>query len=271
MKKIKKTRSKAGKVVVSMDPELFRMVDHALALMEEGKVKSAEKVLSGLLQEHPENHLVQFGMGVVWGLKGRHDEAIACFDRSIEIFPHFVEAWFNKASSHQLKLQVGEMYRAYQKVIELGDPSEAYVQRAKEINSELREQIRTEYGLSMHEYLEGMDRFNAAVAAMGKGEWEDALRGFQSMLRIDPNHTQSFGNAGVCLAQLGRVDEAMAAFDKALDLDPEYEPARRNRAIFSGMKQGKKTELPVATIEYYKEMLEKKKSLQERIIGLFKR
>jgi tetratricopeptide (TPR) repeat protein len=271
MKKIKKKKSKGKNFIARMDPALFEIVDQALALLEQGKVRRAEKILSDLLEKHPENHMVHYGMGIVWGLKGRHDEAIACFDRSIKIFPYFVEAWFNKGSSHQLKLQVGEMFRSFEKVVELGDPSEAYVQRAKQINSELQEQIRKQHGLSVNEYLKGMNRFNDAFAAMERREWEEALEGFQSVLRIDSNHTQSYGNAGICLAQMGRMDEAMAAFDKALELDPEYEPARRNRAVFSAVKQVAKTELPIQTVEYYKEALDKKKPLKERILGLFKR
>ncbi len=236
-----------------IDPQVDNTVDQALAMVEQGKVRAAEKIISELLKKHPDIHTVQYAMGVVCVTKGRHAEAIAFFDKAIKIFPYFVEAWFNKGASHQKKLEIGEMIRAYQKVVEIGDPAESFVHHAKDIIRGLEQQIRKDRGLGLADYLKGMDKFNQAFTAMQRNEWEDALRGFREVLTIDPKHTQSYGNMGICYGHLGRKEEALEVFDKALELDPVYEPAKLNRRVVNSLKEGEKLEAKFEAIEYYKE------------------
>jgi tetratricopeptide (TPR) repeat protein len=70
------------------------------------------------------------------------------------------------------------------------------------------------------------------------------------------NHVQSYGNLGLCYAFLGKKQEALAAFDKALTIDPKYEPAITNRALFMSQKDGEKMPTARKTVEFYKQMFE---------------
>ena len=202
-------------------------------------------------------------------MKGRHDEAIAYFEKAIKIFPYFLEAWFNNGASHQKKLEIGEMIRAYQKVVEIGDREENFVRHAKDVIIRLEQQISKDTGLSLAGYLKGMDKFNEAFAAMQRKEWEDALRGFQEVLAIDPKHTQSYGNMGICYGHLGRKEEALEAFEKALELDPGYEPAQLNRRVVNSLKEGEKLEVQFKAVEYYKDCSARKQSLFGRLFRRF--
>jgi len=267
MKKIRKKKPKLKKFIMRIDPQVDEVVDQALAMVEQGKIRAAEKIISELLKQHSDIHTVQYAMGVICGMRGRHDEAIAYFDKAIEIYPYFVEAWFNKGASHQKKLEVGEMIKAYQKVVELGDPSDDFVRHAKDMIREIKNQIRQDTGLTLDQYLKGMDKFNEAFEAMQSQEWEKALRGFQEVVRIDPRHTQSYGNMGICYAHLGQKKEALEALDKALELDPSYEPAILNRAVISSLKEGEKPEAKFEAVDYYKDYPAKRKSLFERLFG----
>lgn len=185
-----------------IDPQVDEAVDQALAMVDQGKIRTAERIISELVKQHPDIHTVQYAMGVVCGMRGCHDEAIAYFDKAIEIYPYFVEAWFNKGASHQKKLEVGEMIKAYQKVVELGDPADDFVRHAKDMIREIENQIRQDTGLTLDQYLKGMDKFNGAFEAMQSQEWEKALRGFQEVVRINPKHTQSYGNMGISVTPI---------------------------------------------------------------------
>jgi tetratricopeptide (TPR) repeat protein len=81
-------------------------------------------------------------------------------------------------------------------------------------------QIYKENGLSLDVYLKCDDMFEDAYASMQNGEYEKALMGFQAVVAINSKNPQSYGNMGICYAQLGKKAEAFAAFDKALELDP---------------------------------------------------
>ena len=222
-------------------------------------------------KKHPGIHTVQFAMGVVCGAKGRHDEAIGHFEKAIEVFPYFVEAWFNKGASHQKRLEIGEMIRAYQRVVEIGDPAEDFVRHARKVIRGLEQQVRKDMGLSLTDYLKGMDKFNKALAAMERSQWKDAVTGFREVLAINPEHTQSYGNIGICCGHLGHKKEAIEALDKALELDPGYEPAQLNRKVISELKQGEKLQAKLRMVEYYRDRSANRASLFERLFGRSRR
>jgi len=248
---------------MAVDPEINEQVDQALAMAEKGEIQKGESIISALFIKHSHIDMVQFGMGVICLIKNLYDKAIPYFDKAIEINPYFVEAWFNKAAAHQKRLELPHMIQAYRKVIELGDYLEDYVVHAKSFLDNLESKIRRSKGLNLDEYLESMEIFNKAYAAMESEEWKKAILAFKKVLSMDPRHTQSYGNLGVCYAHLGKKEEAIAALDKALELDPRYEPAIINREVISSLSDGEKLAVS-KSIDYYKDITIKKKSLIDK-------
>jgi len=61
------------------------------------------------------------------------------------------------------------------------------------------------------------------------GRNEEALAAYDKALAIDPNDADAHNNRGVVLETLGRNEEALASFDKALAIDPKYAFAHYNR------------------------------------------
>lgn len=244
---------RAPHFIAMIDPEVDAEVDRALAMAQGGRLGEAERIISRLLACHPDLHMVQFGMGVIRNFQGRDAEALAYFDRATTIFPYFAEAWFNKGAVHQQRLEMGPMIRAFQKVIEVGDPSDDFVEEASRVIRSLDEQIRGEKGFSLDRYVQIMDIFDEAFAAMENREWERALAGFQKVVAADPGSTQSHGNMGLCYALLGRKREALAALDRALQLDPSYELARTNRVGVLSMREGESLAADFTSVNYYSE------------------
>jgi len=252
-------------------PEVDEAVDQALTMVERGEVSAGKAIITDLFNKHPDIHTVQFAMGVVCATKGQYDESIVYFDKAIEIFPYFVEAWFNKGTSYQKKLDPAKAIRAFQKVVELGDVAHSFVRQAKDFVNDMENHVRKEIGISLNVYLKSTDKFDEAFTAMHNGEWEKAIAGFKGVLAMNTNSPQTYGNMGICYGQLGRKQEALAAFDKALELDPIYEPAMLNRAMVDSLEEGEKPEsTKMASVEYYKEYRIQKESLVDRFFGRFK-
>ena len=256
----KTQQSTSQRFVTRIDPEVDEAVNRALTLVENGQLQAGESSLADLLLKHPDIHTVQYAMGTVCGLKGEYEESIAYFDTAIAIFPYFVEAWFNKATSHQKILDVGKMFRSFQKVIELGDPAEDFVRSAKETVTRLAQHIYDDTGLSLEAYLRSMDQFEEAFVAMENQQWAKALAGFQKVVAENPTNTQSHGNMGICYACLGHKQEALAAFDAALALDPDYAPALSNRALTVPLEEGEKLDYAFQSVKYYKDQIVENKS-----------
>lgn len=245
--------------IAKIDPEVDDEVDYALQIVENGNSAKGEKLLTNLIKKHPDLYTVQYGMGTVLSMKGNYSESISYFDKCLAIFPYFAEAWFNKGISHKNMLDVGNMIKSLKKAIEFGDRESDFVKTAHELLSELGASIHRETGLSLDLYLQSLDEFDRSVIKMQNGNYEEALTGFQNVCSSTKNHPQSYGNLGICYSLLGKKPEALAAYDKALEIDPEYEPALANRAILLSVKDGEKMPDRLKTVYYYKEKLEEDK------------
>lgn len=268
----KKTQTaKPNTFVMRVDPEADEAVDQALAMIESGDRLGGESIVADLLKKHPDLHTVQYAMGVALAMKGQYDESIKHFNKATEIFPYFAEAWFNKGMSYQKQLKVEEAIRAFRKVIELGEPADEFVQYATNTVNDIEKQLREKDGITLDDYLKSKEQFDEAFSMMQKRHWQQALDAFQTVIALNPSHPQTYGNMGICYAQLGRKQEALATLDKALELDPGYEPALLNREIVASLGEGEK--LPddrFNSVEYYKEYPLKKQSLLEQLTGMFR-
>ncbi|MCI5180620.1 MAG: tetratricopeptide repeat protein [Candidatus Electrothrix sp. AW3_4] len=251
----KKNKSEQKKFIAKIDPEIDDEVEKALAYVEKGAVAQGETILSKLIKDHPELYTVQYGMGTLQAMKGNYKESIVYFDKCLEIFPYFTEAWFNRGSSYKHLLDMAGTIKSFQKVVQLGDPKEDFVQSSKEFLEEISASVAKESGLSLDKYLESNDIFNDAFALLQNHEYEKAIIGFNKVLRLNNKHPQTYGNLGLCHAFLGQKEKALAYFDQALEIDPAYGPALSNRSFVELLEEGEK--LPadhLKSVEYYKEV-----------------
>jgi Flp pilus assembly protein TadD len=70
--------------------------------------------------------------------------------------------------------------------------------------------------------------FNGALSHLREGRPELALEEFNRAIRMEPKNAYFYKGRGVAYLSLKRLPEAIAAFRKALDLDPYYVDARND-------------------------------------------
>ncbi len=250
------------------DKGIEREVDNALLLQEKGDIDAAKTKMDELLRMHPENHVVQYGMGVVYAFKGMYDEAILHFDKAIEIFPYFVQAHYNKAVA---LLKISDMVnylRTLKRIVIIGEEDSEFVKAARHMLLESEEHIMKHHGVGLNKYLEGERKFHEAFSHMDNAQWEDALCGFKKCTEMVAGHAQSWGNIGLCYAHLGKKELALSAIDKALEIDPLYEIAYMNRKAIERLEGGEilKHER-LKTLNYYKDVAVQNKPLLETLMG----
>ncbi|MGH8569103.1 MAG: tetratricopeptide repeat protein, partial [Gammaproteobacteria bacterium] len=61
------------------------------------------------------------------------------------------------------------------------------------------------------------------------GRWREAQEAYDEFVAANPHEKEAFANLGFVKAKLGDSEGAVANFSKALDLDPKFLDARRNR------------------------------------------
>ncbi len=236
-----------------IDPEIDNAVDNALKIAEKGNIPKGEALLVGLLEKHPNIYKVQYGMGTLHAMKGNYAESVFFLNKCLETFPYFAEAWFNKAVSHKNLLDLGNTIKSFRKVIEFGGREDQLAIKAQKLLRDIEASIAQHYGLSLDLYLRSVDEFEAAFAQMQNKEYEKAITGFRNALALNKYHPQSYGNIGLCYSFLGNREEALAAFNRALALDPQYQPALTNRAILLSLPDGEKMpDSHIKNVDFYK-------------------
>ncbi len=61
--------------------------------------------------------------------------------------------------------------------------------------------------------------------------YEEALAAYDQAIRLDPNYAGAYNGRGIALGELKRYEEALAAFDQAIRLAPNYIGAYYNKGV----------------------------------------
>jgi tetratricopeptide (TPR) repeat protein len=252
---------------LNIKPELEEMVSKALALIGTDSIAGAQALLDEAAAIDSTYYLIEFGRGVIQIKTNNLDEGIASLDRAIEKYPLFMEAYFNKGMAFGQKNDIPNMIRSFQKVMTIGEKDNENVVWARTYLRDVERVIRTNEGIDLETFIAAHDSFDKGVACMLSMQWPQAILAFERCARINPHSPKAFANIGLCKAKLGSITESIAAFDRAIELDPCYEPALLNReAIMEGYEIPAG---PIPTIEYAKEYRAKKKSLIKEFFDRF--
>ncbi|MBI4639577.1 MAG: tetratricopeptide repeat protein [Candidatus Tectomicrobia bacterium] len=73
------------------------------------------------------------------------------------------------------------------------------------------------------------DWFAKGTCLGNLGRYDEALASFDKAIEFDPNNERVWYNRGVALGNAGHYNEALLSFDKATELDPENAPAWVNQ------------------------------------------
>ncbi len=167
------------------------------ALLHKGSVGEAIAHYQKALQINPDAIEAQNNLGNALLTKGQVDEAIVHFQRALQISPDSAETCYNLGNALLQKGNVDEAIAYYQKALQF-KPDEA----------------------------EAHD--NLGIALLQKGNVDEAIVHFQKALQIKPDDAEVHNNLGSALLQKGSVDEAIVHFQKALQINPDRADAHYN-------------------------------------------
>ena len=134
---------------------------------------------------------------------GRHEEAIACYDRALAIEPHNQALWNNKG------VALDDLGR-HQDAIACYDQALAIERRGT------------------------MTWNNKGVSLAALGRLAEAINCFDQALAIEPQNAMNWGSKGNALAELGRHGEAIQCYDRALAVDPRDARLWHNKGLALG-------------------------------------
>ncbi len=183
-----------------------------------------ETLWQATLLKNPDAFLAHNQVGVTLLEQQKIDEAVAHFEKALEVEPNFAEAHSNLGNVRLRQNRAEEAVAQFQMAVQLDpglatahsnlgvtlmsrgqlDEAIAHLQRAL--------QIRPDFAVT---------RNSLGGALQRKGETNAAIEQFQLALQSRPDYAEASYNLATALCDAGRCDEAMGYFEKALSLDPK--------------------------------------------------
>jgi tetratricopeptide (TPR) repeat protein len=155
--------------------------------------------------------------GNVLDFSGRHKEALACFDKALEIDPHYLilAVSINRAGCFYSMGRYRAAIACLDKVLNIIN-SEKMPKLLELLILNERERL-----LSQIPYYKNLIYGLKGMCLYELGKHEEALRCFDKGLEIDPNNTNAWFQKGNVLVKLGKYDGAINAYQELLNIRPD--------------------------------------------------
>ena len=182
----------------------------------------------------PEFPDIRYNLGKTYEALRRTDEAIEQYRLAIASNPGYDHA---RTALAFCLLRAGrdqEAVEAFSQVLELRtrrlrEPFERGIQRVREGVVPEAEEFFREAFLAAPNKFEG--HYRSALALLKSEQYEKALVELDPAIALAPTYGDLHNFRGVALCELSRVDEGIAAFRRAVGLNPEHQVAKLNLAF----------------------------------------
>jgi len=178
-----------------------------------------------------DNYVAQNNLGNALLKKGNVEEAIAHYQKALQIKPDFAEAHYNFGHALLKKGNVDEAIAHYQKALTINpDNAEAHNNFGNALlqKGNVDEAI-AHFKKALQIKPDDADAHNNfGNAFLQQGQIAEAIAHYQKALAINPDDAETHNNLGSAFLQQRRMDEAIAQFQKALAIKPEFAEAHYN-------------------------------------------
>lgn len=183
----------------------------------------AIRFLTAAAALRPRSAAVYFSLGIECKRLGALDDAIAAYERAIDLKADYAEAYTNLGNLYSQKGDVDRGIALVRRALELKPQSEDYdsLATALALKGDLDGALA-----ACREAVRLNPKNPIAVANLGElleqaGALDEAVVADRDAIRLQPQDPEPRVNLGVALAEQGAVDEAIDAFRDALQLKPD--------------------------------------------------
>jgi tetratricopeptide (TPR) repeat protein len=196
--------------VAAQEEEHFSpAVQEGIRLYRENKLNEAIVAIQKAIAADPGDAVAYNALGVIYSQQGDYEKAMEQFDQAISLKQPYYKAIYNKFN---LLLGGGKMDEA----------------------------IKLLEGV-VEKYPDHADGFiNLGVLAGRRGEIDKAIGYFDKAIALDSRDFDAYFKKGQLLVVQKRYDEALACFQKVLEIEPRYSPATQARQLVEDILQKKR-------------------------------
>ena len=207
-------------------PTLLKVAELKLVLQQ---YLPALGILNTLFQQDPENADAFYLMGHVYYEMGDTGRAVNAYQRAVDINPEFRQAWIQLGDVLTI-LKIKRALECYDNALRLDslDPkvmhNKAYALQALGKKQESLELFR-ELVVRFPTYEPGF--YNLALLYAEADSLDRALEHFNLCIELQPTEPSSYYQRALVYIRLNKKAEAKSDLQNTLNLDPEFEEARK--------------------------------------------
>ncbi len=165
----------------------------------------------------------EFSSGLfLWDLGGelfnlsRYEDAIAAYDRAIEIKPDYDAAWNNRGNALDNLGRHEEAIAAYDKAIEIKPDKDAAWN-------------------------------NRGIALRNLGRYEEAISAFDNALELNPDNASAWYNRACYFALQNQIESAIENLTKAISLNKKYQEMAKTDSDFDNIREDSRFQALIST------------------------
>jgi tetratricopeptide (TPR) repeat protein len=191
-----------------------------------GKAADAGVCYDKALAIDAKNVIAWCGKGSSLASSGQHSQALVCFERALALEPKDASALFGKAISEEMEGRLSEAMSTLRTFIDTAGPTYAdEIAAAKRHLADLSRRVTQTYE-------DTVDRlYNEGLILKQLGKLDDALLCYDKALKMVPQRPDIWCNKGNALHAAGRYADALECFDKAVGLDSSDMKSWCNRGV----------------------------------------
>ena len=237
-----------------MELTLEQALQKGIEAHKAGKAQEADKYYTAILKANPKHPDANHNMGALAVGVGKVEAALPFFKTALEVNQTIGQYWlsyidalikldriadakavFDQATSKGMK---GNGFKQIKKQLASltsnnsnnQEPSQAELQNLVNLYSKGQvKQVLNEASELLLKFPSSVDLYNITGAAnQGLGKLEEAIQAYNKALAIKPDYADAYNNMGITLSKKGKIEEAIDAFKRSLAIKPDYAEAQTN-------------------------------------------
>jgi tetratricopeptide (TPR) repeat protein len=207
--------------------------------------KKAIEYMNKAIDLNPSNSVYWYNKGVILYNMSDYQSAAKCYETAIELNPKDREAWTYLGSSYSNLSRFDKALKSYQAALDLEPQNpDNWYNKGKglydlERYSDAVECFDRSLLIKSDDAQAWGSKGNALYqSSTNEGKnlnidrkiYEQILECYDNALKIDPKNIDIWYNKGVVVTDLAQYDKSVQYYMKALEINPEYVPAKENLA-----------------------------------------
>ncbi len=213
-------------------------------LKKKGRIDEAIAHFQKALELKPDYASPHINLGAAYARQRKHEKALAHFSEALRLRHNVPEAHYSMGNVLVLMGRIDEALDHYQNALKIKpDYADAHLKLADVLDEKGRHPEAIEHYQEALRHKPGYVQAhnNLGVTLASQGRLEEALDHFARVLQIRPKHAETHFNMGNATASLKRYEEAVAHFTRALQINPKDSEARRNLAKVRELMRSKQS------------------------------